>query len=256
MTYSDSLATPKSQLDPLKAAFLAIISHELRTPLAEIMAAASVLEEGYTGSLGDDQRHYLEMIESSAANLDKIIQDLLAFAQMQADVVQTMSEPTMLSDLARASISLHRSQIERKRLSLIERLSPALLPIKLDRIKMARVFSNLVSNAVNFTREGGRIMVRTRREGNKQIFDVADNGVGIPKSRQDHVFDSFYQAEDPMTRETGGLGIGLAYARRIVEAHHGGIGFESIEGKGSIFSVWLPAEREAYEDAAIIEHVS
>ena len=239
------------ELDRLKAAFLAIISHELRTPLTEIMAAASVLGDGYLGALSSDQRHYLEMIENSAENLNKIIQDLLSFAQLQADVVETLSEPTAVIDLARAAIDLHRMQMEQKRLYLISRLDQDLPPIRLDRIKMARVFSNLVSNAVNFTGEGGRIMVRTRAEGDGQAFDVADNGMGIPKSRQPHVFDSFYQAEDPMTRRTAGLGIGLAYARRIVDAHRGNLTFESIEGKGSMFSVWLPANLQNLEDGTI-----
>jgi signal transduction histidine kinase len=239
------------KLDPLKAAFIAIISHELRTPLTEIMAAASVLGEGYLGALSEQQRRYLEMIKSSAASLDKIIQDLLSFAQMQADVVETLSEPTPFSDLAQAAIDLHRGQIERKGLCLILRLDADLPPIPLDRIKMTRVCSNLISNAVSFTREGGRIMVRTRRDGEGQALDVADNGVGIPKSRQARVFESFYQAEDPMTRQTGGLGIGLAYARRIVEAHGGSVNFESIEGKGSMFTVWLPMNRHAILDAEI-----
>lgn len=228
------------ELDRLKASFLAIISHELRTPLTEIMAAASILGDGYLGSLTDEQRHYLGMIESSAANLNKIIQDLIVFAQLQADVVETLSEPTRLNDLARAAIDLHRPQMEQKNLLLVTRFAPDLKTINLDRIKMARVYSNLISNAVNFSRVGGRIMVRTRCEGEWQIVDVADNGVGIPKSRQANLFDSFYQAEDPMTRQSGGLGIGLAYARRIVEAHKGRLTFESIEDKGSLFSAWLP----------------
>jgi signal transduction histidine kinase len=231
-----------NELDRLKAAFLAIISHELRTPLTEIVTAASILDDGYYGPLNEDQRRCLEMIQKSAANLNKIIQDLLSFAQLQADVVETLSEPTALSDLARAAIDLHRAQMEQKGMLLILRLDPDLPPIRLDRIKMARVYSNLISNAANFTREGGRIMVRTRKDGDGQALDVADNGVGIPKSRQPHVFESFYQAEDPMTRQTGGLGIGLAYARRIVEAHRGRITFESIEGRGSMFTVWLPAD--------------
>jgi signal transduction histidine kinase len=239
------------ELDRLKAAFLAIISHELRTPLTEIMAAASILGDGYLGKLSDDQRHYLEMIETSAENLNKIIQDLLSFAQLQADVVETLNEPTFLSDLACAAIELHRSQMEEKRIDLILRLAPDLPPVRLDRIKMAHVYSNLIINAVNFTREGGRIMIRTRTDGDGQVLDVADNGVGIPKSRQPNLFDSFYQAEDPMTRQTGGLGIGLAYARRIVEAHRGRLTFESIEGKGSLFSVWLPVDVKALEPLEI-----
>ncbi len=235
----------KNDLDRLKAAFLAIISHELRTPLTEIMAAASILGDGYLGSLSDDQRRYLEMIENSAANLNEIIQDLVSFAQLEAEVVETMRESTSLNDVARATIDLHRPQMEQKKLHLISRLAPDLPPIRVDRIKIARVYSNLISNAVNFTREGGRIMVRTRPEGDGQVLEVADNGVGISKEREPHVFDSFYQAQDPMTRQVGGLGIGLAYARRIVEAHGGRITFESIEGKGSLFSVWLPPQVEA-----------
>jgi signal transduction histidine kinase len=244
------------KLDPLQAAFIAIISHELRTPLAEIMAAASVLGDGYTGSLNDQQRHYLEMIELSAANLDKIIKDLLSFAQMQADVIETLSEPTPLGDLVRAALDLNRGQMERKRLCLILRLGDDLPPLSLDRIKMARVCSNLISNAVSFTREGGRIMIRTRKEGEGQALDVADNGIGIPEVRQAHVFESFYQAEDPMTRQTGGLGIGLAYARRIVEAHGGRITFESIEGRGSMFTVWLPMNRHVLQDADINRYLT
>lgn len=242
------LAVSNDDLDRLKAAFLAIISHELRTPLTEIIAAASVLGDGYLGALNDDQRHYLEMIQHSAGNLDRIIQDLLSFAQLQSDVVETLSEPTHLVDLVHEAIDLHRSQIEEKRLYLILRLEPELPPVRLDRIKMTRVFSNLIGNAVSFTREGGRVMVRTRQDRNGQALDVMDNGVGIPKSRQAHLFDSFYQAQDPMTRQTGGLGIGLAYTKRIIEAHRGRISFESIEGRGSMFTVWLPSDFRVLEN--------
>lgn len=230
------------EVDPLKSAFLAIISHELRTPLTEIIAAASVLDDGYLGPLNQEQRRYLQMIESSAGNLNKIIQDLLSYAQLQADAVETMTEPTTLCDLVNACVDLHRLQMDEKRLHLILRLAPELPPLGLDRMKMTRVFSNLISNAVTFTPPGGRIMVRTRSDDQGQALDVVDNGIGIPKLRQPHVFESFYQAQDPMTRQTGGLGIGLAYTRRIVQAHGGRITFESIEGKGSKFTVWLPSD--------------
>lgn len=230
------------EVDPLKSAFLAIISHELRTPLTEIIAAAAVLGDGYLGSLNQDQRRYLLMIENSAGNLNKLIQDLLSYAQLQSDVVETVPDATALSDLVQESVDLHHPQIVEKGLHLILRLAPDLPPIKLDRMKMTRVFSNLIGNAVTFTRPGGRIMLRTRADGDGQAFDVADNGIGIPKSRQPHLFESFYQAQDPMTRQTGGLGIGLAYTRRIVQAHGGRITFESIEDKGSMFTIWLPSD--------------
>ncbi len=236
------------ELDRLKAAFLAIISHELRTPLTEIMAAASILGDGFLGGLTEDQHRYLVMIENSANHLNELIQDLLSFAQLQSDVVEILGEPGELNEIALAAVKLYRAQMEQKKLLMLTRLTPELPRIPLDRTKMIRVVSNLISNAINFTGEGGRIMVRTRVAEEGQVIDVADTGVGIPKDKLPQVFDSFYQAEDPLTRQIGGLGIGLAYARRIVEAHRGRISVQSIEGRGSIFSVWLPARADVETD--------
>jgi signal transduction histidine kinase len=229
-----------TELDRLKAAFLAIISHELRTPLTEIIAATSILGDGYLGTFNEDQQRYLEMIENSAEHLNQLLQDLLSFSQLQSEIVETLREPTDLNEVARAAMDLYRGQMEQKKLQLVTRLTPGLAPLLLDRVKILRVFSNLISNGVKFTREGGRIMVRTRAVDVGEVFEVADTGIGIPRSKQARLFESFYQAEEPLTRDVGGLGIGLAYARRIVEAHGGRTTFESVEGQGSLFCVWLP----------------
>jgi signal transduction histidine kinase len=106
---------------------------------------------------------------------------------------------------------------------------------------MARVFSNLIINAINFTPSGGRVVVHTRQDAAAQYVDVADTGIGIPEEKQARLFESFYQVADPLTRSVGGLGIGLAYARRIVEAHGGRVTFASRPGEGSVFTVRLPA---------------
>jgi two-component system phosphate regulon sensor histidine kinase PhoR len=209
------------------------------------MAAASLLGDGYLGSLSEEQRRYLHLIENSAGHLNALIQDLLSFAQLQSQVTELLLDRTMLSTLARDAIALYRAQIERKRLYLITSFDENLGPLLLDRYKMTRVISNLLSNAVTFTPEGGRIMVRTRAADGGQILDVADTGVGISKEKLARIFDSFYQAEEPLTRTKGGLGIGLAYARQIVEAHHGRITVDSVAGKGSLFTVWLPEPGKA-----------
>lgn len=228
------------ELDRLKAAFLAIISHELRTPLTEILTAASILAQGYVGELNEAQTRYLQVIEHSAEHLNQLIQDLLAFSQLEAEVVQTLREPTRLNDLAGAAVDLYHQPLAGKRIHLTSRLQPDLPPIAVDRAKILRVLSNLLSNAVSYTGAGGMIVVCTRAENGGQTFEVTDTGVGIPAQKQAHIFESFYQAEDPLTREVGGLGIGLAYARRLVEAHGGRISFESAEGQGSTFRIWLP----------------
>jgi signal transduction histidine kinase len=229
-----------NEVDRLKAAFLALISHELRTPLTEISAAASALGAGYLGPLTEEQERYLGMIEKAAEHLDQLLHDLVSFAQLEADAVEILAEPTELNQVAEAAIDLYRGQIHQKDLQLVRELEPGLPPIALDRIMILRVFSNLLSNGVNSTRAGGQLAVRTRAADGGQVLQVADTGNGIPVDKQARLFESFYQAENPLTREQGGLGIGLAYARRIVEAHGGHITFKSITGEGSTFTVWLP----------------
>ncbi len=234
------MGQPLNELDRLKGSFLAIISHELCTPLTEIITATEILEGT---SLNKDQRQCLEVIEHSALQLNKLIQDLISFAELQNEAIETRPGLNDLNQVALAAVDLYRTQMRDRGLLLVLRLAPDLPPLSFDRLKMLRVFSNLISNGVNFSREGGRIMVRTRRVGDCEILDVADTGVGIPREKQAHIFDGFYQVEDPLTRRVGGLGIGLAYARQLVEAHGGQITCESIEGQGSMFSVWLPVSR-------------
>ena len=239
------MGKPSSELDRLKSAFLAIISHELRTPLTEILTATSILDGRFVGDLNAEQQHYLDVIRRSAEHLNELIRDLLAFSQLEAEVTQILSEPTSLNDLAGAAVDLYRGRMQDKRIRLLVEPAPGLAPIPVDRGKILRVLSNLISNAVNFTAEGGCISVVTERGDGEQIVSVSDTGVGIPKEKQAHIFDSFYQADDPLTREIGGLGIGLAYARRIVQAHGGRIYIVSAEGEGSKFSVALPDVTEA-----------
>lgn len=228
-----------TELDRLKGAFLAIISHELRTPLTEIIAALGFLKEGSLGSLNEQQRQYLGIAENAAEHLNTLISDLIAFAQLQAETVETRREPTVLVELVSAVIDQQRSRAEAKQLHLSLAPADSLPPIPVDRALMARVISNLIINAINFTPAGGWVTVRVGAESNAQCVIVKDTGVGIPKEKQARLFESFYQADDHLTRQVSGLGIGLAYARRIVEAHHGRIVFSSEEGNGSTFTVYL-----------------
>jgi signal transduction histidine kinase len=229
-----------TELDRLKGAFLAIISHELRTPLTEIIAALGFLKDGSLGSLNEQQRQYLGIAENAAKHLNTLISDLIAFAQLQSETVETRREPTALVELVSVVIDQHRSSAEAKQLHLSLASTDNLPPIPVDRALMARVISNLIINAINYTPAGGQVIVRVGAESDAQCISVKDTGVGIPKEKQARLFQSFYQANDHLTRQVGGLGIGLAYARRIIEAHHGQIVLSSEEGKGSTFTVYLP----------------
>ena len=232
----------ENQLERLKGAFLAIISHELRTPLTEIITALNLLQDNYTGPLNAQQHKYIAIADDAASHLDMLISDLIAFAQLQAETVETRREPTLLSELVSYVVEQHRARAQAQHLNLLFSAAQRLPPVPADRSLMTRVVANLIINAINFTPSGGHVMVRISATVNEQCIVVQDTGVGIPKEKQDRLFESFYQAADSLTRQVGGLGIGLAYARRIVEAHHGKITFASVEGKGSTFTVHLPVK--------------
>jgi signal transduction histidine kinase len=229
-----------TELDRLKGAFLAIISHELRTPLTEIIAALCLLQEDYVGPLNAQQRQYLNIACGAADHLDTLIGDLIAFTQLQAEAVAIRREPASLGMLARHVITQLTSRAAAKSLRLSIDTKPDLPPILVDGGMITRVISNLVINAINYTPPGGQVSVTVGAEPGFQTIDVKDTGIGIPKEKQPLLFESFYQADNHMTRQVGGLGIGLAYARRIVEAHQGKITFTSEAGQGSTFTVRLP----------------
>ncbi len=230
-----------AEVDRLKGAFLAIISHELRTPLTEIVAALDLLQDKSLGSLSPQQLQYLSIARDAANQLDSLINDLIAFAQLQAEVVQIHTEPASLEDIVHRVVSQLRPQASAKSLHLDLAMAPPLAAICVDTAMITRVISNLVINAINYTPPGGQVSVSIGTEPGFQIIQVKDSGVGIPKEKQPFLFESFYQASDHLTRQVGGLGIGLAYARRIVQAHGGRITFSSEEGKGSLFVVHLPS---------------
>lgn len=228
------------ELDRLKSAFLAIISHELRTPLTEIVAALCLLQEDYVGPLNDRQRQYVDIAKGAADRLDGLISDLIAFSQLQSEMMETRQELHPLSTLvARVTESL-RPRAQFKELALSFSSVRDLPPILVDEALITRVVSNLVINAINFTPAKGQVNVSVNREPGFQTITVHDTGVGIPQEKKALLFDSFYQANGYLTRQVGGLGIGLAYAKRIVEAHKGKITFTSQEGQGSSFVVHLP----------------
>ncbi|MBI4788086.1 MAG: HAMP domain-containing histidine kinase [Chloroflexi bacterium] len=230
----------ETELQRLKGAFVAIISHELRTPLTEIITALELLENGYGGSLTEQQRGYVAIAGRAAEHLNMLIGDLIAFAQLQAETLETRREPTDLAELVARVVEQHRPRAQAKQLTLSFSAAPRLGPIPVDRALLTRVVSNLIINAINFTPAQGCVSVHVAPEPDEVRIVVQDTGVGIAKEKQARLFESFYQAADPLTRQVGGLGIGLAYARRIVEAHRGRITFESEEGKGSTFTVHLP----------------
>jgi signal transduction histidine kinase len=226
-----------------KDEFLAIVSHELKTPLSAVIGFTELLGEEGEGCLGPEQRGYLAEITAATDRLQTLVNDLLDMGRIQAGRFALHPAPT---DLAAVLGEVHRHLevlIRRKGLHLTTQLD-ALPELMIDPERVRQVLLNLLTNAIKFTPEGGRLAVRVKPVGGMVRVSVTDTGPGIPASQQARIFERFGQVDTTATRGAGGTGLGLSIAKAIVEAHGGRIGVESRPGHGSTFWFTLPKPKQ------------
>ncbi len=235
-----------SQVDQLKNDFVSIASHELRTPLAVILGYATFLKDNVKGEASEQ----LDIVLSSAIKLRALIDDMVNLRHIQTDGVQLERSIFSLKSLVNDVTKEFSQIIATKKLILSTKFSPddSLLNIDGDRQKVYLIVANLVSNAIKFTPEGGRIHVSVHFSDHKYTLSVIDTGIGIPKAEYDRIFDQFYQVEPPLTRKYQGMGLGLSIAKGMVQVHRGRIWVESVVGKGSKFVVVLPSAPDVRDE--------
>lgn len=228
--------TSLRKLERIRRDFVANVSHELRTPLATIRAMAESLvdEEGPHTELQD---RYLSKIIAEVDRLGLITEDLLILGVAEANPVRP--QVCDLAELLRSVVIQLQSKAKAKNLSLQFVGVPSLMT-EVNPTQMIQVAMNLVDNAINYTQEG-EINVRLSLESDTLTFSVEDTGIGIPSEHLDRIFERFYRVDKGRSRVTGGTGLGLSIVKHIVEAHGGKVHVESDLGKGSTFSVSLPA---------------
>ncbi|HKP11672.1 MAG TPA: PAS domain-containing sensor histidine kinase [Blastocatellia bacterium] len=227
-----------------KDEFLATVSHELRTPLNAILGWARMLR---MGRLDDEtQTRALETIERNARLQAQIVEDILDVSQIVTGKLRLKSRPLELASVIKAAIDSLRQAADDKMIQITSSLdeSPAVICGDADRLQ--QVVWNLLANAIKFTPEGGRITVKLERDDDHAQIIVSDTGQGIRRDFLPFAFERFRQADSTSTRTHGGLGLGLAIVRHIVEMHGGSVKAESLgEGSGATFTVTLPLIREA-----------
>ena len=224
------------EIDRLKSEFIATASHELRTPLTSIQMGVHLLLEKAAGDLTDKQVEVLSACREDCERLDKLMRDLLDLSRIEAGETKPALASTTTNDLIRDATRELRPQVEAKGISF-KVDAPAELPnVLVDRTQVERVLTNLVGNAIRYTRQG-EITIRVLARGNFVTVSVSDTGSGIPHEYLPHIFDKFVQVPGA---PTGGAGLGLAISRLIVEAHGGQISAQSEPQKGSTFTFTLP----------------
>jgi signal transduction histidine kinase len=224
-----------------KSDFLAVMSHELRTPLNAIGGYAQLLEMGIHGPVTDAQRDALSRINRSQAHLLSLINDVLNFAKIDAGQVEFHVTDVALDDVMSELEAIVAPQVRAKEQRLEMPECDGHLSVRADRDKLRQILLNLVSNAVKFTPEGGRIVLDCVRANNTVRLRVSDTGIGIPEDRKRTIFEPFVQAGRALNRTHEGVGLGLAISRDLARAMGGDITVESEVGRGSVFTVSLPS---------------
>jgi two-component system, OmpR family, phosphate regulon sensor histidine kinase PhoR len=232
------ISTQKS-LQKRNAEFVSAVSHEMKTPLSGIKAYVELLADGDAEDL-QTQEEFLSVINSQANRLERLVDNLLNLARIEAGVVSARKQSWSLNDLLLGALEIVRPAGERKQLTLTAELSPFHLGVLVDRDMLLDAVINLLSNAINYTQPGGKIVLRSRRVDNAVRFEVEDTGVGLSPNDSRKVFEKFYRVQKDKDMATG-TGLGLPLVRHIVEDVHGGrISVESVPDQGSVFSVMLP----------------
>jgi len=232
------------EVDRMKTEFLANISHELRTPLSVIIAYTEALRDGIVGDT--DRKHFLNVIAGNGENLLRLINDLLDLSKLE--ITGTMLSFTLshIHDVVRSLWPAVDEAAREKGITVAFRPGYDIPIVYIDNRRVGQVVMCLVQNAIKFTDAGGSVEVTTLRSEEGVIVRVTDTGAGIPEEQVPRIFDTFRQLDGSATRRWGGLGIGLAIAKHIVELHGGTIQVESTRGKGSVFTVTIPIGAEAY----------
>jgi signal transduction histidine kinase/PAS domain-containing protein len=226
------------QASQLKSQFLANMSHEFRTPLNAILGYTSMLLQGVSGEMPAPQRQKLQRVDSNGRHLLSIINDILDISRIEAGKMPLHLEEFELPGLFSELFAEVEPLIQKARLSTVVELPPGLLPLYSDRQKVKQIVLNLLTNAIKFTPQGlVNVSVQTSDDQREVRISVADTGIGIAAHDHDKVFEDFRQADNSVTREYGGAGLGLAICRRLANMLDGRIELSSELGRGSSFTL-------------------
>lgn len=235
-----------AELERLKADFIAIASHELRTPLGLILGHATFLRELAGAEYGEQ----LDMIIRNATKLKTIVESLSDVDNIQNGAARIRSQKVSLTKIIEDVLLTFHEEAKSRNIALQAKSGQPPFYLDADGVKLSIALSNLVKNALQFTESGGHVNINVQEESGHLKVTVRDDGIGIPARDLPRVFERFFQVETHLTRHYGGMGLGLAVAKAMIELHGGRIWVESEEGKGSCFTFLLPIEQARQASSA------
>jgi signal transduction histidine kinase len=227
----------------LQADFSAMIAHDLRSPLMNITGVTEVMLDGMFGPVTEEQKKWLLRVQANSHNLIDLVSDFLDFSKLESGYVNVSKQVVSVTGLVRKSIETFQVVAHNKKVTVAEAIDASLPSILADPQRLEQVLSNLISNAIKFTGDGGEVKVGAAltATGGIRIW-VQDSGEGIPREEIGQLFQKYRQGGNANSSNHKGTGLGLVICKMIVEAHGGTIWAESEQGHGSIFSFSLPID--------------
>ncbi len=235
--------TAFKELDRMKSDFINMVAHELRSPVVSIRQLNSVILEGLAGALNEKQKDFIGRSIAKADALLGLINDLLNVARLESPAIPQRRVPTDVGPIIDEIIKLMEPRVKEAGVTLVSQHG-TLMKISADSGQIDEVLNNLITNAVNYSPDGGEILVTASNMGEHVGIQIKDQGVGIPREEIPRIFEKFYRVKNPRTRKVAGTGLGLSIVKGIIEAHHGSIQVESEMEKGTTFTILLPAAQE------------
>jgi two-component system phosphate regulon sensor histidine kinase PhoR len=232
--------TTQKKMDELKSDFVSMVAHEIRSPLNSVLAQLKVILDGLAGDLTEKQRDILNRSSDRIKALSDLSTELLDLARIESGLITQEKEPLKMGEILKDQSKFYEAKAKEKGIKLETTLLPELPHLLGSRMNMEEVISNLISNAIRYTPEGGRVTLDAAVKDNYLCISVRDTGFGIPKEDLGRIFDRFYRVKNEKTRFIAGTGLGLSIVKSIVEAHHGMIEVESEIDHGTTFYIYLP----------------
>ncbi len=234
--------TSRYELDESRREFVSNVSHELKTPLTSIMAFTETILADPDMDI-EQRADFLGIVLSESERMTRIVSDLLVLSRLDNKRTNWNIETFDLKQSVRRLCEVMRGQLGEHKHRITFGTSRVLHPITADKQRIEQVILNILSNAIKYTPDGGQIDIRLTQLPKKFVrIEIADNGIGIPETDIEHLFERFYRVEKSRTQDAGGTGLGLAIAKELVEAHGGHIAIQSRVGEGTTVTIDLPVE--------------
>ena len=239
ITVTHDITTLK-KMDQLKSDFVSMVAHEIRSPLNSVGMQLQVILDELAGDITEKQREILDRASKKIKTLGNLSTELLDLAKIESGLITQEKETFNVEIFLQEQVAFFQEAARAKNIRLELDELPEIPPLFANKSNMEEVFSNLISNSINYTPEGGKITIFAAKNKGYLHIMVSDTGLGIPKEDLERIFDRFYRVKNDKTRYITGTGLGLPIVKSIIEAHNGKIKVESELDKGSAFNIYLP----------------